>query len=185
MLIRNHGLTPGQFAGWLSAVTLAGGIVGALAGGWLGEVGRRRGGRTGVLVPALIGALLSAPLSLFALASSVPVFAVTLALNIVMGAVVATVGMVAVTMNVPNEVRGLAIGSNFFVSSVFGTATAPVAIAWLSTVFGGEAKLGLAIATIGVPSGLLAALFFALAVRDRATQRQERGLSEYTPSVAP
>lgn len=165
VLIRNHGLTPGAFAGWLSAVMVGGGIAGALAGGRLGEIGRRRGGRARVLLPALIAALAIAPLSLFALAPDVPTFAALLALNIFAGAIIATLGVVSITLNMPNEIRGLALGANVFTSTVFGTAVAPVAIAVVSKALGGEAKLGAAIAAISAPSALLASMCFAFAVR--------------------
>ncbi|EJU14770.1 major facilitator superfamily protein [Sphingomonas sp. LH128] len=114
----------------------AGGIVGALAGGQGAELGRRRGGRAGVL-----------------------------ALNLTMGAVTATIGVIAIALNVPNEIRGLALGTNVFVSAVFGVATAPSAIALLSQALGGEAMLGQAIAGVSFPSSLLAAFFFLLAMR--------------------
>ncbi len=61
LLIRNHGLSPGAFAGWLSAIVLGTGIVGSLAGGQLAELRRQSAGRPGVLVPALVAACLSAP----------------------------------------------------------------------------------------------------------------------------
>lgn len=79
LLMRTFDLSPGDFAGWLSAVTLTGLIIGALAGGQLAELGRRRGGRSGVLLPAAIAAFASAPLALFAVAPNLPGFAVLLA----------------------------------------------------------------------------------------------------------
>lgn len=165
VLIRNHGLTPGEFAGWLSAITLLGGIVGALIGGQSAEWGRRRLGRPGVLLPGLVAALATAPLSFFALAPGVPLFATMLALNLLMGAVVATIGAVAITLNIPNEIRGFAIGTNVFISAALGAATAPALIAHVGSVLGGDAWLGTAIAGVSLPSSLLAALFFALAIR--------------------
>lgn len=165
VLIRDHHLSPGQFAGWLSAITFLGGIVGALAGGQGAELGRRRGGRSGVLIPAFLAALATAPLSFFALAPGIPLFAGMLAANLMMGAVTATIGVIAITLNIPNEIRGLALGTNVFTSAIFGVATAPAAIALLSQALGGEAMLGQAIAGVSFPSSLLAAAFFLLAMR--------------------
>ncbi|MFC6623153.1 MFS transporter [Novosphingobium panipatense] len=165
VLIRSYHQTPGQFAGWLSAVTFAGGIVGALLGGQLAEFGRRRAGRAGVLLPAIVAAALTAPLSFFGVAPSVVTFGILLAGSMLVGAFNATIGVIAITLNVPNEIRGLALGANVFVSAVFGAATAPTAIALLSSALGGEAKLGLAIAGICVPGALLSALFFGVAMR--------------------
>lgn len=172
VLTRRFGLSPGQFAGWLSAIMLAGGIAGALAGGRLGEAGRRRGGRSGVLLPAMVAALAIAPLSLFALAPTVPLLGTLLAANIFAGAGIATLGVIAITLNFPNEIRGLALGSNVLCSTLFGTATAPAAIALLSQAMGGEAMLGLAIAMLCTPAALLSALCFLVAMRyDRAGGR--------------
>jgi MFS family permease len=165
VLIRAYALTPGQFAGWLGPVMIAGGILGALAGGQLGELGRRKGGRAGVLLPAMIAALIGAPLALFALAPSTPVFAAMLALNLMFGSAIAIIGIVAITLNIPNEIRGLAIGATVFTTAVFGVATGPAAIALVSGWLGGEAMLGGAIAAVAAPCSLLAALCFFLAMR--------------------
>lgn len=165
LLTRRFGLTPGQFAGWLSAVMLAGGFLGALAGGWLGEAGRRLGGPRRVLLPALVAAVAIMPLSLFGVAPSVGTVAVLLLGHIFAGSIISTVGVVAITLNIPNEVRGLALGANVLCSTLLGTATAPAAIALVSGQIGGEGMLGTAIASICVPAALLSALCFGGAMR--------------------
>jgi MFS family permease len=173
VLTRNFGLTPGQFAGWLSAVNLLGGILGAVAGGRLGEAGRKHGGRTRVLRPAMMAALAIAPLSLFGMAPGVAGFAVLLLGAILAGAIVATIGVIAITLNIPNDIRGLALGANVLCSTLLGTATAPAAIALLSGWLGGEGQVGLAIAGLCIPAALLSALCFALAIRaDRPVSGQ-------------
>lgn len=165
ILIRNHHLTPGQFAGWLSAVLLIGGIAGAAGSGLLGKLGQLYGGRAGVLVPAVIAALAIAPLSLFGMTTSVPLFAVMLTAHIFAGAVVATLGVIAITLNIPNEVRGLALGTNTLLTAIFAGATAPPLIALVSSSFGGESQLGVAIAALCVPCAMGAALCFTRTIR--------------------
>lgn len=165
ILIRNHHLTPGQFAGWLSAVLLIGGIAGAAGSGLLGKLGQRYGGRAGVLVPAVIAALAIAPLSLFGMAYSVPLFAVMLTAHIFTGAVIATLGVIAITLNIPNEVRGLALGTSTLLTAIFASATAPPLIALVSSSLGGESQLGIAIAALCIPCALGAALCFWKTVR--------------------
>lgn len=164
LLIR-RGLTPGEFAGWMSAVLFVGGILGALAGGQLAELGRRRHGRSGVLVPGALLALVIAPASLFVIAPSLPLFGALLALDIFAGAVVATVGVIAMTLVIPNDIRGLALGLSTLVSAVFGTAGAPAVIAYLSAWLGGESFLAWAFVGICVPSAMLAALSMLVATR--------------------
>ncbi|PVM84797.1 MFS transporter [Caulobacter radicis] len=165
LLMRNFGLTPGGFAGWLSAVTLIGLIVGALSGGQLAELGRRRGGRAGVLLPAALAAFISAPLALFAVAPNVPLFAILLGLALVCAGMVPTVGVVAITLNLPNTIRGRGIAAYVLTTALFGAATAPAAIALLSQALGGEAKLGLAIVFVSAPAAILSGLCFLLAMR--------------------
>jgi len=116
-----------------------------------------------VLLPALAACIGIVPASLFAMAPIVPAFAALLGLNILLNVIVATLGAVAITLNVPNELRGLALGTNSFMSGVFSFGTAPAAIALLSTALGDETKLGLAIAAASIPAALLAAGGFALA----------------------
>jgi len=165
LLIRNHGMSPGGFAGWLSAITLGAGILGALSGGQLAEWGRRVSGRSGVLLPALAGALLSAPLSVYGIVPGALTLAILLAFILFFGASIATVGIVAIALNVPNEIRGLALGANVLASGMFGAALAPTAIGVVSNALGGDTHLGAAITGVSAPAGLCAALFFFLAMR--------------------
>lgn len=171
LLIRNFGLTPGGFAGWFSAVTLVGSILGALAAGPLAEFGRRRTGPRGVLLPALVAVAMAAPLGCFGLAPTVPLFAAMLGLSLLCNAVVQMVGVFAFTLNLPNEIRGIGLGVYTLVAALLGTATAPAAIALVSRALGGEAMLGQAIAAVSVPCAILSALFFGLAMRGQAIRR--------------
>ncbi len=172
LLIR-RGLTPGAFAGWLGLILLFGGVLGALAGGRLAELGRRRGGRSGVLLPAALVCVAIAAASLFPTMGSLTAFAVLFGLHIFCGAVVATIGVIAVTLAIPNEIRGLALGVNTFAAAVFGAAGAPIAVALLSRTLGGEAMLGLAFAGICIPCALMAcvSLIVAAAPHRRGSDR--------------
>lgn len=165
LLVRKFNLMPGQFSGWLSAATLGSGILGALAGGRLAELGRRHGGRRGVLWPALVGSLVGAPLMLFALSTSLPWFAVLLTLSLFCSSVVPTAGTVAITLNVPNEIRGTAIACYALIAALIGLCLGPTLIAMVSRLLGGERMLGVALAVVCCPSLLLSALLFGLAMR--------------------
>lgn len=164
LLIR-RGLTPGMFAGWLSVILLFAGVLGALSGGWLAEVGRVRAGLTGALRPGALIALTMVPASLFAVAAPLPFFASLFALHVFSGAIVATIGIIAVTLVIPNDIRGLALGINTFAAAVFGAAGAPAGVALISDALGGENMLGVAVAALCVPSALLGAACLAAAGR--------------------
>lgn len=173
LLIRSHGLSPGAFAGWLSAIVLATGIAGSLVGGQLAELARRRGGRAYVLIPALAAAIGIAPLSAYAIVPDVRVLAVLLALLLLLSVVIATVTVVAITFNIPNEIRGLALGANVLATGMFGAALAPTLIGLVSDRLGGDLQLGAAISAVSVPASLCAALFFYMAMR--AVSNEARG----------
>ena len=166
ILERVHHQAPGQYAGWFGPLVLAVSVAGALAGGQLGEFGRRRAGRAGVVIPGLVAALLLVPLSLFPLAPTLPTFALALGADMLLAAIVVTVIVVAIAMILPNEIRGLALGANIFVSAVVGTAGSPLLTALVSKSLGGEAHLSAAVAVVSVPFVLLTAGCFALALRN-------------------
>ena len=165
VLLRNFRLMPGQFATWLSITLLLGGLVGAYLAGSLGDWSIHKLGMRRILLPAAGASLAIAPLSCFALMSSIPVFAIMLGLGITAGAIVATLNIVAITLVIPNEIRGLALGIDVFACTAFGTAIAPLAVAWLSAFLGGALHLGGAIALISIPSAVLAAMMFVLSGR--------------------
>ena len=172
LLTRRFGLTPGQFSGWLSAVTLITGIIGALLGGWLAEQGRRRAGAPGVLLPAVVASMFAAPAMAFGIAPTVSLFAAALGVCLFFAAALPIIGVVSISLNLPNDLRGLAIGLYAASSMLFAVAGGPTLIAITSRALGGEAKLGEAILVVSAPSTILAAILFAVAMRgsrDRAT----------------
>src|SRR5690606_10957880 len=105
-LMRLYGQQPGQFAGWLAAVTLVSGIVGVTSSGRLVEQARRHGGYTAVMRPAAIGALLCAPASFMAIAPGIALFAAGMTLFQLSAAVAIVVPVIAINFRVPNELRG-------------------------------------------------------------------------------
>lgn len=171
LLIRKFGLTPGKFAGWFSVVVLVGSILGALAVGPLAELSRRQHGSRGVLLPALGAVLAAAPLSCFGLAPTVPLFAVILGLSLFCYALIQTGSLLAFTLNIPNEIRGLGLGVYTLVTALLGQATAPTLIAFVSRMLGGETMLADAIVVVSVPSAIASAIFFTLALRAPVLRR--------------
>ncbi|MFT9096490.1 MAG: hypothetical protein ABF459_15290, partial [Gluconobacter cerinus] len=156
------------FAGGLCVVSGARVIAGAWGGGWGAYGGRGGAGRRGVLVPALVSAIIVAPLNLFAIAPNLLSFGFLLGLMMFFSSVIPTVGVLSLTLNLPNESRGLAVGLYAVVSAVFGVAIMPPLIAVVAAHLGGEQHLASAVVIISVPSALLAAFFFLLAMRAKA-----------------
>ncbi len=71
----------------------------------------------------------------------------------------------AFTLNIPNEVRGLAVSIYVMGAALFGSAVAPALTAPVSRAMGGEPMLKPAIAVVSVPCLLVSALFFGIAIR--------------------
>ena len=100
-----------------------------------------------------------------------PLFATVLALSLFCYGLFQTVAVLAFTLNIPNEIRGLGLGIFTLVASVFGVATAPALIPLASRAMGGEEMLAQAIAVVSAPSAVVSAVFLGLALRGGAARR--------------
>jgi MFS family permease len=163
-LTRLYGQEPGDYAAWLSIVTLAAGLVGVVLSGWLIQSELRRGGMRALLIPAAVGALVSGFCSFIAVTPNVPCFAVVMTLGLVGSAVAISVPVISINFRIPNELRGLTMGLYVVLISVSGGLTAPL-VGWVSAVLGGERMLGWAMALVGFPFGVAAAVCFWTASR--------------------
>lgn len=162
--MRLYGQQPGDFAGWFAAVTLGAGIVGVTASGRLVDWARRNGDYSAVMLPAAVAALVCAPASTMALASNVKLFAVGMTIFQLAAAVAIVVPVIAINFRIPNELRGRTFGLYVIAAAIGGSLAAPT-VATLSKFLGGEAMLGRAMAGVGVPLALLAALCLAMTLR--------------------
>ncbi len=163
-LTRLYGQQPGDYAAWLSIVTLASGLVGLALSGWLIQLELKRGGMRAMLIPATIGAIVTGLGSFVAVTPNAPCFAVVMALGLVGSAVAISVPVIAINFRIPNELRGLTMGLYVVLISLCGGLTAPL-VGWASAALGGERMLGWAMAAVGCPFGLAAAACFWIASR--------------------
>ena len=157
-LIRLYHLTPGEFGGWIGGTILVAGMVGSGMGGWLAERARQRSNR---LTAAVVAAVIVAASSCLALMPSVPLLFVLFAIGTVAVGVITTLTTVAGIVYVPNELRGFASGIVILVAVGPGLAIGPTLVPAVTDALGGPLEIGKAMALVGVPSGLLAAFFFA------------------------
>ena len=74
VLVRNYGLTPAEFGGWMGGGLLLAGVVGSVIGGFGADWGHRRKRRGGILTAALIAAVIAVPASLYPLMPSTELF---------------------------------------------------------------------------------------------------------------
>ena len=165
MLSRDFGLQPQQFAGWVGALMFGTGVAGAVLGGLSADMGQKSQRRGGILLGAVIAAGIGVPAALFPLMPSVAGLAVALGVMSMCGAVTGLVVSVALTVLLPNELRGLCIGAFIAIAGLIGFGLAPWIVTQVSGLMGGEAMLAEALALVGVIVSALSFFAFMLAMR--------------------
>ena len=80
---------------------------------------------------------------------------------------------VALTVLIPNELRGLCIGAFIAIAGLIGFGLAPSLVAGVSTMLGGERHIGQAQAIVGVTVSLLSFFGFLVAMRRAPTTATE------------
>ena len=164
VLIRQYGQTPGQFGAWVGLVILVSGIIGSVIGGFASDWGHKLKMRGGILLPALIATVLSIPASLYPVMPTVSGFAWVLFALLVGGVIVGLVQTAAVAVLIPNEERALCLAALKIVGTFIGGPVTAGIIAWVSTVIAGPGSLGLALAWLGVVTGIISAIGFWIAM---------------------
>jgi MFS family permease len=149
----------------MGALVLVSGIGGTLLGGFAADWGQKSGRQGGLLLGALIAAALGVPAALFPVAPTVTWFAVAFGLLSLCGAITGLITSVALTVLIPNEVRGLCIGAFIAFAGLIGFGVAPSLVTAISSLLGGESHLGPALAIVGVATGALSVVGFLLAMR--------------------
>jgi MFS family permease len=165
VLSRNYGLSPEQFAGWMSALVIAVGAGGAIIGGFVADWGRKSGFRGGILIGSVIASAVSIPCALFPIAPSAPLYGLGFGMLLLCGMVANLVAQTAKTVLIPNEARGLCIGISITIGSLMGFGVAPTLIARVSILLGGERHLGQALAMVGAANSVVSFVGFMLAKR--------------------
>ncbi|MBD8700672.1 MFS transporter [Sphingomonas sp. CFBP 13714] len=165
VLSRTFHLQPDQFAGWMGALLFGAGVVGAIVGGLSADRGQQSGRRGGLLIGAILAAALGVPAALFPIMPSVPLFGVAVGLLVTCGAVTGVVTSVALTVLIPNELRGLCIGAFIAIAGLIGYGLAPTLVAAASGMLGGEAHLAQGLAIVGVVTSAISVVAFTMAMR--------------------
>jgi len=165
VLERSYGLKPDEFGSWLGAIIFVTGILGAIIGGLAADWGKKSGKRGALLYGAVAAAVVGVPAALFPIMPGVTGFGVMIFMLILAGTVTGLITSVALTVLLPNELRGLSIGAFISIAGLIGFGIAPTLVTVISGLLGGEASLGKALAIVGVAVGLVSVLGFILAVR--------------------
>lgn len=164
VLIRQYGQTPGQFGVWVGLVILASGLIGSVIGGFAADAGQKLKMRGGILLPALIATALSIPASLYSVMPTVSGFAWVLFALLVGGVIINLVNSAAIAVLIPNEERALCLAALKIVGTFIGGPVTAVIVGWVSSVIAGPGSLGLALAWLGVVTGIISLIAFWVAM---------------------
>ena len=88
-----------------------------------------------------------------------------------MGTITGLITSVALTVLLPNELRGLSIGAFIAIAGLIGFGIAPSLVTMVSTLLGGEAMLREALAIVGVHGQHRLGLRFLAGDAPRAVER--------------
>lgn len=165
VLARSYGVTPQEFAGWMGAVIFGAGILGAIIGGFAADAGHRTGKRGGILIAAIIGSIIALPAVLFPLAPDTTLFAIALFVLLAGGTITGLVTATALAVLLPNELRGLSIGTFLAIGGLIAFGAAPTLVTLVSGWLGGEHQLPVALALVGGVVSTLGCIGFIIAYR--------------------
>ncbi|HUD93544.1 MFS transporter [Sphingobium sp.] len=165
VLSRSYGLAPPDFAGWMGSLIFLTGVAGSVLGGFAADLGHKSGRRGGLLLGAVIAAGLGIPSALFPIMPGIPSFAFALGSLMLCGTVTGLITSVALTVLLPNELRGLCIGAFIAIAGLVGFGIAPSLVTAISSLLGGERHLGEGLAIVGVAVSCLSLAAFWIAMR--------------------
>lgn len=170
VLTRDYGLTADHFGGIVGGIVFGSGIVGSIAGGLLADRGKRSGRRGGILAGALGFAAIGIPAALFPIMSSVDLCLILFGVLILSGTVCGLVTAAALSVLIPNELRGLCLGAFIAIAGVIAFGIAPSLVTGLAGLMGLATHLGAPLAIVGVIGGIGATIAFWMAIRNAPAQ---------------
>lgn len=183
-LMRLYNLQPGDFAIGFSIQMLATSLISLAASSTLVNLARDRGGDRLLMLPAAIAATLCAPAAFMALTPNVIWFAAFSAVFAVAGGIAIAIPVIAISLRIPNELRGLTMGLYVVLISVTGAIGSPL-VGFVSGILGGEMMLGHAMAAVGAPFALLAGLSFWIATRAGPGGADPAAATEFPEKIMP
>lgn len=135
-LHRSHGLDVGRGNTLFGATTVVAGILGTLAGGWLGDRWQKKSGK-GYLLISGWGFLLGTPFAVWSILASGLVACISAMFCAEFFLFLNTGPLNTVIINVTNpSVRAMAFALNIFCIHALGDAVSPTILGWLSDQWG-------------------------------------------------
>jgi hypothetical protein len=141
------------------------GIFGSILGGIVADWGQKSGRPGGLLIGAVVAATVGIPAALYPLMPDQLSYLAMLGVLVLAGTVTGLVTSVALTVYLPNELRGLSIGAFIAIAGLIGFGITPPLVAAVSVPLGGEKFLGMALAIVGAAVSVISVLGFAIAMK--------------------
>jgi MFS family permease len=182
VLTRSLHLQPADFGGWMGLLLMAAGFFGVVSGGLLADFGQRLGGRAGLLGAAALVAALSTPMACFPLMTTVPGFATLLGLLILFGVAAGIIGTAAITVLIPNELRGFSLSVVSTLSIVVAFGIAPTLVSFVAQISGYGADIRVPLTAVGLVTSIAGVASYLLAMR---AARSSLPPSLLTPTTLP
>lgn len=165
ILQRDYHQLPAEYGPWMGLVILLSGLVGAGLGGVLADYGSKGKIPGGILGGAMVASFVSIPAACFAVMPTVDGFAWMLALLLVCGSITGLVTSVAISVLLPNELRGVALGAFVVIGSLLAFGIAPTLVTLIAGVLGGEGHLREGLTVVTCATSIASALGFVSALR--------------------
>jgi MFS family permease len=165
VLTRALHLQPTDFGAWMGVLLIAAGFFGIVVGGLLGDLGQRLAGPSGLLAAAVLVSALSTPMACFPLMTSVTGFATLLGLLILCGTAANIIGTAAITVLMPNELRGISVSLINTFNIVFGMGLAPTLVSLVAQAAGYGDDIRVPLAGVGLVTSLGGGACYLLVIR--------------------
>lgn len=165
VLMRDYGQKLEQFGPWVGGIVLFSGIFGTVLGGLSVDWGIKGKVKGGMLGGAALFAAISVPTALYPIMPDTVGFGWMLSVFLTSGAIAGMVTSTALSVLVPNDIRGVCIGALIVAAAIIGIGAAPALVTFVSSLMGGESQLRYALAAVGFVTSLLSAIGFILAMR--------------------
>jgi MFS family permease len=165
VLTRSLHLQPAEFGAWMGLLLLTAGFLGVIVGGVAGDLGQRLGGKSGLLGAAAVVATLATPMAFFPVMSSVWGFAALLGLLILFGASAGIIGTAAITVAIPNELRGVSLSLVATIGILVGLGVAPTLVSFMAQVTGDGADIRMPLTVVGLTASVVSVAAYLIAMR--------------------
>lgn len=173
VLTRDYGLQPEQFGSWIGGLLLLSGLLGSVLGGLSADWGYKGRIPGGILIGAVVAAIIAVPASLYALMPDFTGCLLALGVLQTSSAITGLVTATAIAVLIPNDLRGVCMGVLFVVGALVGTGLAPTLVTLASDAFGGEAQLRYGLSAVSLIASVLSAIGFVAAARAQVLDPQK------------